>query len=569
MVSLVLKERLEQVRNRIENAAARAGRNAGDILLLAVTKKFPPPVMLEAFGLGLREFGENYVQEFEEKRPALDSIAGTARFHLIGHLQSNKSKKASELFQAIQTVDSAKLVRRLAETGAKLELMIEVKLSHEEAKYGASPDSLGEIIDAVATYPNLALGGLMTMPPWTEDAEQSRPYFRRLRELAEKHELKKLSMGMSHDLEESVIGFHSPLPPAKTGVADYSAALLRHLQQLGPVEVNAASADVDLYHLGNNHLHRAIYRLALERPGVVVIHDAVLQHLFLGSLTESEYIAEFRYNYGDWGKELAGALWQGRARSATDPRYFRYPMLRRVSESSKAVIVHNPAAAQMVQQHAPTARVYEIPHLWEQPEIPPVYEVERLRRSLGVPRHVLLCGILGHLRESKRVATAIRAFRRVRTKYPIALLLAGEFASTDLERGIEPLLASEGIIRAGYLSEPEWWRYASAVDLGINLKYPAAGETSGIAIRMMGLGKPVILSSGLETSRFPECAHLTVDSGAAEEEMLAVCLAWAAESRASLLQMGERAATYVRGEHAAERVAGLYWKLLSDCYHEG
>ena len=120
------------------------------MLLLAVTKKFPPAVMIEAFELGLREFGENYVQEFEDKRPALNMVAGSASFHLIGHLQSNKTKKAAELFQVIQTVDSVRLVRRLAETEAKLELMIEVKLSHEDAKHGASPDAIQEIKDAAA-----------------------------------------------------------------------------------------------------------------------------------------------------------------------------------------------------------------------------------------------------------------------------------------------------------------------------------------------------------------------------------------------------------------------------------
>lgn len=205
----MLKEGLEQVRSRIENAAARAGRNAGEVTLLAVTKKFPPDVMIEAFELGLREFGENYVQEFEEKHPALITLGGStlecsARFHLIGHLQSNKTKKAAELFQVIQTVDSAKLVRRLAESGAQMELMIEVKLSHEEAKYGAPPEAIPEIQEACAAYSNLTLTGLMTMPPWTDDAEPSRPYFRRLRELAVKHGLSKLSMGMSHDLEVAI-----------------------------------------------------------------------------------------------------------------------------------------------------------------------------------------------------------------------------------------------------------------------------------------------------------------------------------------------------------------------------
>lgn len=160
--------------------------------------------MMEAFELGLREFGENYVQEFEEKSPPLATLGGSARFHLIGHLQSNKTRKAAELFQVIQTVDSAKLVRRLAETGAQMELMIEVKLSHEEAKYGAQPEAIPQIQEACSAYPNLSLTGLMTMPPWTDDAEPSRPYFERLRELAAKHGLSKLSMGMSHDLEVAI-----------------------------------------------------------------------------------------------------------------------------------------------------------------------------------------------------------------------------------------------------------------------------------------------------------------------------------------------------------------------------
>jgi len=358
------------------------------------------------------------------------------------------------------------------------------------------------------------------------------------------------------------VGFFSPLPPARTGVADYSASLLRSLKLLGAVQVDVMG-DVNLYHLGNNQLHRDIYLRALEHPGVVVIHDAVLQHFFLGSLTESRYIAEFQYNYGEWSGQLAASLWKNRARSATDPRYFRYPMLRRICEAAKAVIVHNPAAAQMVREHAPSARIYEIPHLWEQPALPPPYEVEQLRRRLGLGGTELLCGVFGHLRESKRIATVFRALPG-----NVRLLLAGEFASSDLERSLAPLLASERIVRAGYMAESDWWLYASAVDVAVNLKYPPAGETSGIATRLMGLGKPVILTAGLETSRFPECARLTVDSGAAEEEMLSVYLRWAIQNRLALREIGRRAADHIRTEHALERVANLYWRCLTDCYHK-
>jgi pyridoxal phosphate enzyme (YggS family) len=202
-LSDTLKERLDEVRARIAQAAQRARRDPSGILLLAVTKVFPAAVILEGYELGLRDFGENYVQEFEGKVPELSSLAD-ARFHLIGHLQSNKSKKAAEIFHTIQTVDSPKLARRLNDAGRALDVMLEVKLSEEEAKNGATPEELPELIAAVRECPDLRLEGLMTMPPWSDDPEAARPYFRRLRELGERHNLSGLSMGMSHDLEAAI-----------------------------------------------------------------------------------------------------------------------------------------------------------------------------------------------------------------------------------------------------------------------------------------------------------------------------------------------------------------------------
>ena len=198
-----LRSNLEQVRSRIAAAAARAGREAAEITLIAVTKVFPASAIREAYELGLRDFGENYLQEFEGKYPETQDLAG-ARFHLIGHLQSNKSKRAAELFSVIQTVDTEKLARRLDAAGRPLEVMLEVKLSPEEAKSGADPGELGALIGAVRSCANLRLTGLMTMPPWSEDAELSRPYFQRLRELGALHGLARLSMGMSHDLEVAI-----------------------------------------------------------------------------------------------------------------------------------------------------------------------------------------------------------------------------------------------------------------------------------------------------------------------------------------------------------------------------
>ena len=198
-----LRERLAQVRDRIDRAAVSAGRDASAITLVAVTKVFPASVIREAYEAGLRDFGENYVQEFEAKAPEVADLAGV-RFHLIGHLQSNKSKKAAELFSVIQTVDSVKLARRLDEAARPLDIMLEVKISLEEAKSGADPVALPELIEAVRATRHLNLVGLMTMPPWSDDAEPSRPYFRRLRELASQFKLPHLSMGMSHDFEVAI-----------------------------------------------------------------------------------------------------------------------------------------------------------------------------------------------------------------------------------------------------------------------------------------------------------------------------------------------------------------------------
>jgi PLP dependent protein len=198
-----LADRLAQVHERIHNACARARRDPATVKLLAVTKVFGPEVILEAYAHGLRDFGENYVQEMERKAPAIEHLT-EARFHLIGHLQSNKTKKAAQLFSSVDSIDSAKLAKRLDAEGQALEAMIEVKLSAEESKSGAAVQTLAEIVETIRTSQHLKLMGMMTVPPWSEDAELSRPYFARLSELATQYGIPELSMGMSNDMEVAI-----------------------------------------------------------------------------------------------------------------------------------------------------------------------------------------------------------------------------------------------------------------------------------------------------------------------------------------------------------------------------
>src|ERR1017187_6475375 len=197
------------------------------------------------------------------------------------------------------------------------------------------------------------------------------------------------------------------LPISVSGFGGYAAGLLAELRRHGRVEVAPARSDAALYHLGNNPLHAGIYRRAIEKPGVVVLHDAALNHFFLGQLSESEYVDEFVYNYGEWNRGLGRELWRGRGGSAADERYFRYPMLKRAAERALAVVVHNPAAAAAVRDHVPGARVVGIPHLFAPPQLPDEATVLRYRASLGVEPGTFLFGIFGYLRESKRVAAVL------------------------------------------------------------------------------------------------------------------------------------------------------------------
>jgi PLP dependent protein len=215
-VSSVAKN-LAAVQERIAAAARRAGRRPEEIALMAVSKTFPAEVIRQAYNAGQRMFGENRVQEFADKAGALQDLAG-AEWHMIGHLQSNKAAKAAELFGAVDSVDSLRLAEKLnaaAQKGNKrLPVLIEINVGGEAAKSGAAPDSpeLEQLLAAAPRLTALHFRGLMTIPPFTEDPQQARPFFRRLSELRNQIAARQLpdisldvlSMGMSHDFEVAV-----------------------------------------------------------------------------------------------------------------------------------------------------------------------------------------------------------------------------------------------------------------------------------------------------------------------------------------------------------------------------
>jgi pyridoxal phosphate enzyme (YggS family) len=212
-----IAENIARVRASVDAAARRAGRTTTEVTLMAVSKTFPANYIREAYDAGIRIFGENRVQEFAGKADSLRDLHD-AEFHLIGHLQSNKASKAAEIFGAVDSVDSVRLARRLDEAaarlGKKLAVLIEINVGGEEQKSGLTPTSpeLDELLKAGPDFANLQIRGFMTIPPYTEDPEGSRPYFRALRELRDRMAsrnlpgiaLDVLSMGMSHDFEVAV-----------------------------------------------------------------------------------------------------------------------------------------------------------------------------------------------------------------------------------------------------------------------------------------------------------------------------------------------------------------------------
>jgi len=212
-----IADNLAQVRERVADAARRAARKPEDIALMAVSKTFSPERIREAYEAGLRVFGENRVQEFAGKIDALRNLPD-ANWHLIGHLQTNKAAKAAELFAAVDSVDSLRLAQKLnasaQQSGKTLAVLIEINVGGEEAKSGVPPEShkLDELLLAAPDLTSLEFRGLMTIPPFSDDPQQARPYFRRLRELRDRISSRRLpsiavdvlSMGMSHDFEVAI-----------------------------------------------------------------------------------------------------------------------------------------------------------------------------------------------------------------------------------------------------------------------------------------------------------------------------------------------------------------------------
>lgn len=211
-----IEHNIHSIRERIRRSAAACGRSPEEIVLLAISKTFPVESICQAAAAGVHKFGENRVQEAEHKIKYLRETQ-KLEWHLVGHLQSNKARRAAELFDVVHSVDSFKLASKLSqaslELGKTLSVLLQVDLGDEETKFGADPGQTRELVETISSLRGLRLDGLMIIPPYFEDPGQTRPYFAKLREMRDTLESeqpgclgqKHLSMGMSHDFETAIL----------------------------------------------------------------------------------------------------------------------------------------------------------------------------------------------------------------------------------------------------------------------------------------------------------------------------------------------------------------------------
>ena len=367
------------------------------------------------------------------------------------------------------------------------------------------------------------------------------------------------------------VAWVSPLPPAPTGVAEYSARLSRELAR--HIEIDAFdspgarsldSYDACVYQVGNNPLHGAVYDAALAVPGVVVLHDAVLHHLLLGKLSKEEYVEEFVFNYGEWLRDFAEQLWRERATSVSQESYFRYPLIRKICERSRGLVVHNGRAGNMARQALGnmngSVEVVEIPHYVDRPSLPGPSERGQLREKLELSAEEIVISTFGYLRPSKRLHSLLEASRMLGV--PHRILLVGDFVSYDYEAAILAEINEPPVTRLPYVAESEFWALVAITDICVNLRYPSAGETSAIALKLMAAGKPVVVTAGEEVSGFPRGSIIEVDPGEAEIEMLAHYLCALAADDEMREVVGQSAARYVVERHNVETVTKQYLDVI-------
>ena len=358
------------------------------------------------------------------------------------------------------------------------------------------------------------------------------------------------------------VAYYSPLPPSRSGVADYSALLLPELSKRVDVAVarhgrlrRFPSADVALYHVGNDpEAHGWIAKALAARPGVVVLHEFVLHHLVAGlTLAHGDsrgYLDAMERGHGLAGRLLAFGVVEGRIPPLWETRPEEFPLAGDVLAAATGLVVHSRYVESRAREAGFDGPVWRIPHpAWPLPDAPPA-PVE------GSP----LIGCFGHLNESKRIPQLFAAFARLRADHPEArLLLVGALAAR-----LSGMDMPEGVIREDYVAEERLWSLMAACDAIVSLRSPTMGETSGAAIRALTLGKPLVVSDVGWFAELPDDVAVRVPVDEREVETLADALERLAADEQARDAMGAAARELAGREHSLPHVAELYASALEE-----
>jgi glycosyltransferase involved in cell wall biosynthesis len=361
------------------------------------------------------------------------------------------------------------------------------------------------------------------------------------------------------------VAYYSPLPPDRSGIADYSAMLLPELEKHVDVEVvrsgrrfrrRSSASDVALYHVGNDPQHHSwIVEELRRRSGVVVLHDFVLHHLIAGMTVgrgdADGYLEAMQREAGVVGRMLAHGVIDGLLPPAWERRAHDYPLTGEVLSEASGVIVHSAYVQRRVREYGFGGPVWRIPlAAWPMPAE---------MTDAGLPQGRLIVGTFGHLNPAKRVPSFLEGFRRFRERRPDALLmLVGSVASgVDFE-------LPEDALHFDYVPEDRLWSLLAATDICVSLRYPTMGETSGVSVRALEAGRPQVVSDVGWFSELPDEVALKVPVGGDEVEVLAAHLERLADDPGLRARMGGAARELAQREHALGHVVDEYLAALEE-----
>ncbi len=398
------------------------------------------------------------------------------------------------------------------------------------------------------------------------------------------------------------VAYFSPLNPQKSGISDYSEELLFHFKKYLDIHLfidgfkpsnkvikekfpifnikefeyqhNKNKYKACIYHIGNNHeFHENIYLHALKYAGIVVMHDYAIHHLMAGMLLQkgktAEYLEEIRYNNGAEGVNEAQKSLKGEIAPLWETSSIDYPMNKRIINSARGIIVHSKFVERLINKIRPDVPIRVIPHHCANVLENPNEAKAIARKALRIDRKTIVLASFGHIVPAKRIDTVLRALKRLSNEYSnfIYYLVGEQAKGYNIKDMAKELGISKKVIFTGYTDLDTFKEYMKATDICINLRYPIQGETSGSLLRLMGMGKTVIVSNVGSFAELPSSTVEKIDVDDTEEDQLVQVLTKFFKNLSLIQEVGERALTYVKNccslEDSAFRYSNFVEKVVN------